>query len=432
MINPAALSLGTEGLHVHATGAISLDYIAVDRRLVDPDTGELIPGLDARTTLLSPSAAVGLYKVGARFSAGVQLGVPGSEELVDGGDDLAYHSRGGHHREYALVAGGAYRWRGLAFGASMRLVQTRVRLRFARDTALDSGRNDVDGIYSDCAGAPCGFENPAAREVYEIEAATTALPSTNTIAVTFGGVAEVAPDWWVGIGAHIPQGLTGSSVSASGTVSVQRAPRDGGEVIEGETTVRFSLPVRVRAGVRGRLNELVDLVGELHWDNTSVFGLYDVRLYGLPLADADIPEVYPRPRGLRDQVGVQLGVEQVDHGQPLSFGGRIGFERGATAPDRLSPLQIFPASLTADVGVQLRLGGSWVLQAGYGVAWAPKTDSARGAYDPIDRLDCIDSGFDIDSEACRMVRTGYALPTASGEYQRIDNVFRLGLRWDAP
>lgn len=429
LINPASLAL-TTGSHLHLTGATTLDRVTVDRRTVDPASGELAGGPSVAATTWTPSGAFGGYTVSSsgRFAAGFHAALPSPEEMIDAGDVLAYHTRGGRHRQIVWAAGGAYRWRGFAFGASVQLVWSELTLAFARDTALDNGYGDVTGG-TGCSGAPCGLENPEAREDYRIETRSTRLPSArNTVAATIGMVARLADGWWLGLAYHSPPGLF-SSIETTGTVEVRRAPRDGGGTIDGEATVRFNLPQRFRAGVRGRIADGLDLITEARWEQLSSFQHYDVRMHGLALEDAGVPEIFPRPRGSRDQIAVQAGVEQVDIGQRFLLGGRLGGERGAVGDSRLSPLNPYPAAITADLGVQVRLAPSWILQIGYGLRWAPDADTGRGEYDPIDRLDCIESGFDIDTDECRAVREGYALPTASGSYGRLDNVFRINLRW---
>jgi hypothetical protein len=429
LLNPASLAFST-GSHVHVSGSTTLDRVTIDRRTIDPATEDLADGPSASAKTWGPGGSLGAYTVSAsgRFAAGFQFALPSPEEMIDGGDALAYHARGGRHRELVWAAGGAYRWRGFAFGASAQLVWSELTLRFARDTALEAGRGDViEG--TGCDGGPCGLENPLAREDYRIDTRSTRLPSArNTVAATIGMVARLAEGWWLGVAYHSPPGLF-SSIETTGTVEVTRAPRDGGDTVQGEAVVRLNLPQRLRIGVRGRITERLDLVAEARWEQLSSLRNYDVRLLGLALEDAGVPELHVRPRGLRDQLAAQVGVEQVDTGQRFVLGARLGGERGATADDRLSALNAYPAALTADVGVQVRLAPSWILQLGYGVGWSPPADTGRGAYDPIDRLDCIDSGFDVDDPACLAVRDGYAQPTASGSYGRVDNVFRVSLRW---
>lgn len=425
LLNPAALGLAS-GTHVHVSGALTYDAYTVDRRTVDPASGALGAGPHVSATTWSPGGAIGFYTVRpvVPLSVGVQVSLPPAEQRIPDEDAFAYHTLGGGHRARSwLVVGGAYRWRGLAFGATLHLVETNLELRFARDTALDAGRADAEAT---------GFENPEARETYRIEARTTRLPSRkNTVGVTFGLVARIADGWVLGAAYHMPPGLY-TSVETNGTAVVTRAPRDGGGTVRGEAQVRFTLPQRLRVGVRGRITPRLELVAEGMWDQLSTFERYDVRLLDLELQDAGVPERYIRPRGLRDQLAFQVGVEQVDVGERFQLGARVGAQRGATSPGHTSPGQIYPRALTADAGVQIRVASSWTLTLGYGLTWAPPVDTGRGAYDPIALLECIDTGYDIDTPVCRAVREGYALPTASGEYGRLDNVFRASLRWTAP
>lgn len=414
-VNPATLALGS-GFHLHVDGSSTYDRLAIHRRVVDPDTGALSDGASVGSTSLSPGGSIGLDDSGGQFSAGLRVALPSSEKFANGGDATAYQARGGEHREIDwLVLGGAYRWRDLAFGVTIEFVEELLAMRFARDTALESG--DLTGE---------GLENPDAREEYAIDVDDGIAVSRDTTAATFGAVAQVAPGWWVGASWRSPQGLF-STVEVHGTVDVTRAPRDGGGHEHGEATVRFALPQRFLLGVRGRLAGGLDLVVDGRWETLSSFTDYDVRMYGLALGDA--PEVYPRPRGLRDELALTAGVEQIDLGQRWRFGGKLGFERGATQPSRVSAMNIYPRALTADVGVQVRLAPAWSLQLGYGLEWAPTVDTGEGAYRPLDRLACIASGYDLDTAACQTTRAGYGLPTASGQYGRFTQVARIGIDW---
>jgi long-subunit fatty acid transport protein len=424
-LNPASLGAGS-GTHVFVSSSSTLDHVTIDRREVDPDSGALSDGASTSSTIWSPGAAIGAYGVWSRFAVGAQVRLPSAEEMIDGGDVTAYHSMGGAHRQLGLQIGGAYRWRRVTFGASLTFTNDKLALRFARDTALESGEiGDTPG----CDGGPCGFENPAAREVYRVD--TSSGYHLGNTSATAGLLVQLTDAWWVGASYSIPQGVL-SAVGTSGTVEVERAPRDGGGTVTGGASVRFNLPQWLRVGARGRVLRGLDVVIEGRWDRLSSFSQYDVRMYGLDLASAGVPEVYPRTRGLQDELALQAGVEQPDVGQRWVLGARLGAERGATSPGHLSPQQVYPSALTADLAVQLRIAPAWTVQLGYGVAWAPRRDTGRGANDPLDRIRCIESGYDLDTSACQATRAGYALPTASGVYGRIDNVFRAALVFTLP
>jgi hypothetical protein len=182
--------------------------------------------------------------------------------------------------------------------------------------------------------------------------------------------------------------------------------------------------------MRGRVVPWLDVVAEARWEETSTMNQYDVRLYG-PEVEG-LPEVIERPRGLRDQLAFEAGVEQVDVGQRFVLGGRIGLERGVTGDSRLSAFNPYPFAGIADAGAQIRIAPQLVLQLGYGVSWARTGDTGGGAYDPLAVIDCVDAGHDIDDPACTKVRDGYGLPTASGSYGRVAQMFRASLRWAFP
>jgi hypothetical protein len=263
-----------------------------------------------------------------------------------------------------------------------------------------------------------------------IDARTSRLPKAGTtFAATFGAVMQVAPDWYVGFAYYAPPGLY-SQIKAFGTARVTRASRDGGEEVEGGVRVAFTLPQRFRLGMRGRVVPWLDVVAEARWEETSTMNQYDVRLYG-PGVEG-LPEVIERPRGFRDQLAFEAGVEQVDIGQRFVLGGRIGLERGAVGDSRLSAFNPYPFAGIADAGAQIRIAPQFVLQLGYGISWSRTGDTGGGAYDPLAVIDCVDSGHDIDDPACSKVRDGYGLPTASGTYGRVAQVFRASLRWAFP
>lgn len=73
-----------------------------------------------------------------------------------------------------------------------------------------------------------------------------------------------------------------------------------------------------------------------------------------------------------------------------------------------------------------------MIQLSYGIALSPNTSVGRSAFDPRYRLDCVDSDYDYSTRACQATRNGYALPTAAGDYQRIDHALRLGFRYELP
>ena len=56
----------------------------------------------------------------------------------------------------------------------------------------------------------------------------------------------------------------------------------------------------------------------------------------------------------------------------------------------------------------------------------------ESAFDPRFQLACLASEFDYSTRGCQALRDGYAIPTAAGDYTRIQHAIRLGLRYELP
>jgi hypothetical protein len=429
LLNPTALALGPTGVYFYVGGTLTLDQIAVDRKQIDLATGELRDGENIRALGFGPGGTFGAWKLfaGRTLAVGGLVVSPApSVPFVEGEPGLGYHSLGGVHRttELATLAA-AYRViRRIYVGGAVSLTRTRVRLSFLRDTALEAGSDAVRGVASDCGGAMCGVENPAAAERYDVDVFPTSLVAAENLTVRVSGLVEVYPEWWLGATYR----FASTGVSLEGSATVTGAPRDGGVVRRGDALVFFDLPSAIDAELRGRISERFDLHVGGRYEDLSRFHSYDLRLLGFP---AEIPDWIERPRGFHDSVRMWAGVEQRDTGvdQPFLWGARIGFASPEVTTARLSPTTIRRWGLTGDVGGQLRLGGA-VVQLGYGIDFRPTVAVDDSEYNPIDRLDCIESGFDYSTTACQRVRDGYAIPTAAGSYRRLTHAFRLGLRYD--
>lgn len=428
-LDPAALGLGSRNeLYLALTSV--LQQLDIERRTLDVGTGALAPGASVDDTQLAPGAGLAfIWQPRQRLTLGFEARVPPSEVHPEGHDPLRYHTLGGGQRTYAATAGFSLRLTSaLYFGVSVSHENTFVRLRYARDTALEAGRGP-GGIESDCAGAPCGVENPAATELYDADVRSAWLSADN-LRVNLGTVIRLYPDIWLGLAYHAPPGL-GLQTTLDGTMTVTRAPRDGGEVLRGRSAVSVSLPASVDAELRARLPADLELHVGGRWEDLSRLQAYDVRAFGSTFRNAGIPEWTVRARGLEDAVATWAGVEQLDLGQAYRLGARVGFETAAVPEARTSALTAAPTSLTFDAGAQLRLQ-AWTVQVSYGLAYALPVSVEDSAYDPRHRLACIDSGFDYTTAGCAAARDGYALPTAAGEYRRIDHAFRIGFRYELP
>lgn len=435
-VNPAAIGLGVRSELYFAAIAV-LDRYSIDLRALDVNTGALTEGPPGTTDFTtSPGGALGgIFHTGSdsRITLGGMLRTSPGERFLEE-DAFRFHTSGGYHRTVSLAAAASLRVTNRFFvGVSVALQSNYLKLRYSRDTALEAGRDPDRGITSDCDGAPCGFGNPVAEERYEVEASSDLVSASNVVA-TLGIVVRLAKETWIGIGYHAPPGLAIQN-ELSGTLTATRAPRDGREIINGVGTVYISQPASLDIELRSRLPRLLDLHVGGRWEDLARFQSYDVRGYGSTLPENGIPEWQPRPRGfhnslppLRGVFALWAGVEQVERESPLVLGARLGLETSAVDDNKTSPLTIAPTSATLDVGLQYRLSTSLVLQLTYGLQYFPTVDVTESRFDPRARIACFDSGFDYTTPGCTSVRHGYAIATAAGEYQRIEQAMRLAVR----
>ncbi len=430
VLDPAALALGTSELSFYVGFTGTLDQISIDRKLVDLDTGALSAGPRIRTTVISPGidGAV-LWRPTEKLAFGAQVRTPPEQKFIEGENDLRYFTLGGYQRELQTsLALSVKATNELLFGASITVDWTFMRLRFARDTALAAGHG-AGGVGSDCGGSPCGVENPLASERYDLYARQR-NPLGDGYVVNLGVMYELARDVWLAASYHTPPGGASSTTNTlDGDTTVVQAPRAGGQVLHGGGTVYLSEPVTVDAELRARLPHNLDVHVGGRWEDLSRNLGYDVRSYGSTFPRANIPEWIEQQRDFKDVLALWAGVEQVEHGETWHFGGRVGFETAAVPDRSTTPNTISPTSATLDLGAQLRLG-SVVLQLSYGLQYFPPVSVTKSTFDPRDRVTCVDGGFDYTTAACAAVRDGFALPTAAGDYARIEHAVRLGLRYD--
>jgi hypothetical protein len=413
-LNPSALGLGAVN-EIYAAFMAVADQVGVDR-----ESGESV-----NDTLFAPGGMVAvIYHPGDRATIGAEIRTTPAERFLDH-EAIQYHARGGGQRDLYISIGSSIKaTSALYFGASLSHNNTKLRLRYTRDTALERG---VDG---DCGGEPCGFENPLAAEHYDVDVDSPTIATSN-LRINVGFVARVYRGVWVGIAYHAPPGFSIQS-QLEGPVTIVKAPRDGGRTLTGGSQVNVHFPASVDGEVRARLIADLDLHVGGRWEDLSRMQSYDVRAYGSTFRAEGIPEWTLRPRGFHDSFALWGGVEQVDTGQIVRLGGRIGVETSSTTTGRIAPTTITPNSLTADLGAQFRVTPSLIVQLSYGLQFFPPTTVEDSAFDPQHQVDCIASGYDYSTAACEAVRTGYAIPSAAGDYSRYQHAFRFGLRYELP
>jgi len=430
-LDPAALGLGDfDEVYVALTSVI--DQLHIDLDKIAPGTGALSAGPHVRDVELSPGAMLAFiyHLAGDRVTLGFEARTNPPESFPSDRDALRYHTLGDGERDWLASVGASFKATNeLFFGASLSHQNTFLRLRYARDTALERG---TDGLASDCGGAPCGLENPQATERYDVDVRSPALATSN-LRFNVGAVVQLARDMWLGVAYHTPPGFA-VQTELTGHVGVARAPRDvlpgDSAALRGQSVVEIQFPASVDAELRARLPLQLELHLAGRWEDLSRLSAYDVRTYGSTLPGNGIPEWTERPRGMHDSFALWGGVEQLDTGQDWLGGARIGVETSSVSAARTSPLTIAPTSLTLDLGGQRRIGRNLVVQLSYGLQYFPTVNARHSAFDPRDRIDCIASGYDYTTRACEAVRDGYAIPTAAGDYERIEHALRIGLRYE--
>jgi hypothetical protein len=427
-LDPAALGLGPANqLYVALTGVLDQLHIQLDNIGID---GNRSPGPRVSDIEPSPGGVIAFiyHLAGDQITLGFEARTNPRESFPANQQALRYHTLGDGERDWLASVGASFKLTGDLFvGASLSHQNTFLRLRYARDLALEGGRADV---------LANGFGNPDAAEVYDVNVRSRAL-STSNLRVNIGVAYQLARDMWLAVGYHTPPGFA-VQTELTGHVDIVRAPRDvardGVDRLHGGAVVEIQFPASVDAELRARLPHQLDLHVAGRWEDLSRLRSYDVRTIGTTLRPNNIPEWTERPRGLHDSFAVWAGVEQVDSGglPQVLFGARVGFETSAVTEARTSPITIAPASVTLDLGAQRRIARGVIVQLSYGLQYFPTVKVGASAFDPTDRLTCDDSGNDYATPACAAVRGGYAIAPGAGSYDRIEHALRLGLRYELP
>ena len=431
-VNPGALGLTGNGWHLYlgATGHLSSLWIA--RQNVQLD-GSLAPGAEVSNHTLSPggmAAWYGSFREGAaRFGAAIFS--PGVERFPAGETALGYHSLGGEMVQGMLTLAGSLRFAGRFYvGLGFSLGYSSLRLRFHRDSALAGGSDSETGINSDCAGSPCGYENPEARETYKISVGTDLalqkLFALKNVSASVGVVYELPNKAYIGFGY---QALPGSfrSLTLSGDATVTSSPRDGGQKSRALAEIGFKMSQVAYLGYRRPFLDHYNLVSDLRWQDWSRHRQFDIRLFGGEIGP-EIPEWMLRHRGLHDVWRLSAGIESNDR-QAYRYGVRVRYETSAVDTNKITPMQVAGKNLTIAAATELRIADHWVFTLGYELTWFPTMKANDNLFDPRAQVACVDSGYSF--EECAAAREGFALSTAAATYQRLQHGLVFSLRFDS-
>jgi hypothetical protein len=421
-LDPAALGLGSlDELYVAVTGVIDQLHVALDRA-----ANNLPPGPQARDVELGPGAmlAVIYHLAGDSLTLGFEARTT-PPETFPSSKALGYHVLGGNERDWTASVAASYKVADILFvGASLSHQNTFLRLQYVRDSALESPLGP-SGVM--CGAAPCGIGNPAAAQTWDVDVRSPGL-STSNLKVNIGVLVQLGRDMWLGVGYHTPPGF-GVETELSGHIGITQP---GATTLHEQSVVEIQYPASADAELRARLPRDLDLHVGGRWEDLSRLSAYDIRAYGSNAMADGVPEWTERPLGMHDSFAGWAGVEQVDRGQSWLLGARAGFETTSLPTDRTSPLTVSPASVTLDVGAQLRLSRSLIAQLSYGVQYFPTLTVTDSIFNPESRVECMASDYNYATSACEATRNGYAIASAAGTYDRIEHALRLGLRYVLP
>jgi hypothetical protein len=450
-LNPAALGLADRGAHLYFDGSLRLDTYGIDRRVLsDPRDADsaLVGGPRVEASTLAPGGTLAWYSVGESIAVGAAVSWVVLDQFIEEEEALGYHTLGGAHRQYVSprlsVIGeyelpfdvplpmpslaGAYKWRNFYFGVGVSLRSTEFELSFLRDTALERGQSGIDAPCSqEPDAAPCGIENPAAAERYDVKVRTEDLFTTRNLVLNGGIMWQVAPTWWLGVYYQSPPGFL-SSLRLQGKAQITPPAYQERDSFEAKAELIYRLPQTISAGLRGPIFADYDFFAAVRWQNLSRQRLLDFRLIDPTIGGGNVPEWITRYRGFDDNLSVSAGIEQREGGR-LRLGGRLMAESETTSARAVSPLQVEGFQVTAAVGAELRLLDRLVLYGSYGLTYYPTvTAGADSLFDPQAQIDCVASDYNLD--VCTPSAEGRAIPTAAGTYERMRHGFRAALRYD--
>jgi long-subunit fatty acid transport protein len=414
--NPAAASL-MKGFHLYLGAGLRGDYTTLQRDTIDSSDGEPNPNGDTsfggvNGGALSPSGFAGfVWDLGVdRVTLGVALSTPYSDFIANGEDkNVGYHALGGSFFGTELTVSTSFRVNSqLAIGGGLTFLISHVDLSFLRDMALES-----------CASRPCGVENPARAQRFDIATPVDFNPFSTSLKFNVGILLHLH-DWIFGASFTSPV-TEAKDANATVTTPGIALPAQAG------TRITFRLPILFDVGARKRIFGSTDLVINGRFIGLSAHQAWDLRFFGNDLAQNQIPEWIQRFRGLSDVYRLELGLE----GQPtdpVRLGARISFETSAVPSNSVAWDQVDGPKLELAGGAQLHLVGGWSLALGLVLTGMLPISASGGDFVPSAWISCNASGMDLDT--CAFARDGQAIPTNAGSYMRLSGAVTVGFAYD--
>jgi long-chain fatty acid transport protein len=210
----------------------------------------------------------------------------------------------------------------------------------------------------------CASEEPTYDALSEVKAGPILAPSGNA-----GVIFEVTPQVRVGLSGQLPFHI---DAPAKLTVRLPDAPEFDGAYQQGDKAhVRFDLPGVARVGIEVRplegLRVELAYVREFWSTHSTIQVVPDgLQLYGV----AGFPSPFSVgsitiPRHFHDTSSVRLGGEYWLAGSPIILRAGLAYEESAIPAAYLQPLTVDLDKITTSIGVGLKLGSRWRLDALY-------------------------------------------------------------------
>jgi len=299
--NPAALGLVPDS-QVFLAATARFSSLSVARAPIDPATGQpgggrTFPTVDGRGRLHPfgwPPGPGGFFalsaSIGTRFTLAFGAFSPFAQRVLwsaapDGQQPTRFHAVEIDLRDVALAPAFAIRLCcGIHIGGAPHFLFSVGRLTFDEDTALGGG-----GPASDCGGAPCGVENPAAAARYDVSSGLNPTDSSFAF-LAAGGIHVQRPRWDAGL-AYISRPLrTEHGIGIKGrNTTVTAAGRDRSGVPLCPSTeagpcfyaqAEYGLPDVITGGFTYHFNPRLDLGFVLRWLNLSQHEDIEIRVVG--------------------------------------------------------------------------------------------------------------------------------------------------------
>jgi long-subunit fatty acid transport protein len=435
--NPAALGL-MEGTQATVVASGQFGNTSVSRTAIDPVTG--LPGGgrsfpsasgtgSVHPAVLPPGpgsfVAVGA-EIGNRFALALAAYAPFVQRLSYDSDATRYHLVSADLRNVALVPALAFRvgsnWR---IGAAPGFLFSAGRLVFDEDTAL-SGGSGAQGLGSDCGGAPCGAENPAAAARYDVASGLGWFDSKLAFTLAAGlyyrrdrlelGVSYSSrPLGNEGGGVRIDADRTAVTTPPRAAAAGPLCPADQPSCLFAQ--IAYQLPDTFVAGATYWLSDQTSVTAIARWLTYSLQDRVSIRVVGPAPGGL-------RARGLADNVVLYRGLRDSAEGRvrlarqlgSLRFGVALRLQTPAVSPSRLSPADVDGFVIEPAAMLEARVARWLRLSAGYAFAFMPPVDTGDSVFDPGAAVACADAHEDLLTPACQARLRGAARPTAAGSY----------------